>query len=162
MTTVWSRLAISPSMMSSPLEELGQLALVTAWAKALFPGARNDTVAALRNLNLAAEFGEVFDNFRPVEVFDLSLTPQRHGHPLLDLCRAVREHQHFVAEEHALAQIVGDEHARHLLLNPQLEHDLPEVFAGKGIQRAKGLVKDEHTRPVNERAAQGGALAHSA
>ena len=88
--------------------------------------------------------------------------PKRDGQPMLNARWPVREHNHLVSEKHALAQIVGDEHARDPLLDPQLEHDLPQVFAGEGIQRAKGLVQDKHAGPVNERTAQRGALAHAA
>jgi hypothetical protein len=40
--------------------------------------------------------------------------------------------------------------------------DAPQLFAGEGIERAKGLVQQQHLGLVDQRAANAGALLHAA
>jgi hypothetical protein len=57
---------------------------------------------------------------------------------------------------------VGDQHHVELLLQPQVAQDAPEFFAGEGIQRAEGLVEQQHLGLVDQRAADAHALLHAA
>ncbi|MCY1551004.1 hypothetical protein D9M68_873010 [compost metagenome] len=45
---------------------------------------------------------------------------------------------------------------------PQVAQRAPEFFAGEGVERAEGLVEQQHLGFVDQRAADAGALLHAA
>jgi hypothetical protein len=76
--------------------------------------------------------------------------------------RALAHDVHRVGQKDALAQVVRDKDDVEALLSPQVAQDAPQLFAGKGVQGAKGLVEQQHFGLVDERAANAGALLHAA
>ena len=76
--------------------------------------------------------------------------------------RALAHHVHRVGQEHAFAQVVRDQDDVELLRRLQVAHRAPQLFAGEGVQRAEGLVQQQHLRLVHQRAADAGALLHAA
>jgi hypothetical protein len=67
-----------------------------------------------------------------------------------------------VGEEHALAQVVRDQDDVELLRRVQVAQRAPQLFAREGVERAEGLVEQQHLGLVDQRAADAGALLHAA
>lgn len=72
------------------------------------------------------------------------------------------EHQQSRAEMESLRQIVGHHEDRQPGLAPELEQQRVHVLAYAGVQRAEGLVEQQHARPGDERLGDGQALLHAA
>ena len=93
------------------------------------------------------------DRARPLEgdaaVVDDAAGPRAH-------------HADAAAEERGLAQIVGHQQHGRLVRDPEILQDRPQLFARELVERAKGLVEQQHARLMDQRAAQIGALKHAA
>src|SRR5512145_1651037 len=64
-----------------------------------------------------------------------------------------RHHVHRVGEENGFAKVMRDEHHRQLARRLQVAPRLPQLLAGKRIERRERLIQKQHFRLVNERAA---------
>ena len=71
-------------------------------------------------------------------------------------------HADAVGQVRGLAQVVGHEQHRGPLVDPELLHDVPQLFARELVERAEGLVEQQQLRVVDQRAAQRRALQHAA
>src|SRR5688572_4870467 len=87
---------------------------------------------------------------------------KRHRTAAHDAPRSARHHVHGVGEKHRFAKVVCDEHHRHLARRLQVAQRLPQLFAGKRVERPERLVEEQDLGLVNERAADRGALLHAA
>jgi hypothetical protein len=79
-----------------------------------------------------------------------------------EAARALAHHVDGVGQEDALAQVVRHQDDVELLLGLQVAQRAPQLFAGEGVQRAEGLVEQQHLGLVDQRAADAGALLHAA
>ena len=61
-----------------------------------------------------------------------------------------------------LAQIVRHQQHGRLVGDPEILQDRPQLLARELVERAEGLVEQQHARLMDQRAAQIGALKHAA
>src|SRR5260221_303300 len=61
-----------------------------------------------------------------------------------------------------ITQIVGDQQHGRLVGHPEVLQDRPQFLARELVERAEGFVEQQHTRLMDQRAAQIGALKHAA
>src|SRR5690606_4096535 len=76
--------------------------------------------------------------------------------------RRLPEHDDAVAQVQSLAEIVGYNEHRRAVAVAQVEKQVVELPAGKGVERAEGLVAKEHPRPARKSPGDGTALRHAA
>ena len=76
--------------------------------------------------------------------------------------RAVAEHDDAVGKRHRLGDVVGDEHGGEAVLPPDALQKLVHLGAGQRVERAEGLVEEQHARPADQRARKRHALALAA
>ncbi len=79
-----------------------------------------------------------------------------------EAARAFAHAVHRVGQKHALAQVVRDQDHIEALRLPQVAQGAPQLFTGEGVEGAKRLVEQQHLGPVDQRAADAGALLHAA
>ena len=108
-----------------------------------------------------AQHGQHIDRFFAVEVFETALALQINLQNVLGMGGTTRENHHLICQKHAFAQIMGDQQAGKGLFRAQIMHGAPQVFASEGIKRTKGFIQDQHIGLMDDRATQGGPLAHS-
>jgi hypothetical protein len=70
--------------------------------------------------------------------------------------------QYTVSARNRFAQVVRDQDDVEALRFPQVAQRAPQLLAGEGVQRAEGLVQQQHLGLVHQRAADAGALLHAA
>src|SRR5574343_1059794 len=78
-----------------------------------------------------------------------------------ETARTLAHHVDGVGQEDRFTQVVGDQNHVEALLGPEVAQRAPEFLAGKGVERAKGLVEQQHLGLVDQRAADAGALLHA-
>src|SRR5688572_23916115 len=88
--------------------------------------------------------------------------PERHVDQLRDASGARRHHHHAVCEEHGFRDRVRHEHDGLGLALPDAQELERHLLARERIERAEGLVHEEHLRVVDQRPADGDALLHAA
>ena len=86
----------------------------------------------------------------------------RHRHGLDDAARPRRHDVNLVGEIDRLLDIVGDEHHRLAEIGPQPQQPFLHLQLGLRIERAERLVEQNDVGVEQQRAQQGGALAHAA
>ena len=67
-----------------------------------------------------------------------------------------------VREEHGFAQLVRHQDHGEAALGPEIAQHAPELLAGEGVERGEGFVEQQQLGLVDQRAAERGALLHSA
>src|SRR5574343_948923 len=75
---------------------------------------------------------------------------------------ALAHHIDGVGQEDRFAQVVRDQDHVEALLGPEVAQRAPQFLAGEGVERAEGLVEQQHRGLVDECAADAGALLHAA
>eukprot|EP01022_Parablepharisma_sp_SALTPOND_P021557 TRINITY_DN427_c2_g1_i1.p1 TRINITY_DN427_c2_g1~~TRINITY_DN427_c2_g1_i1.p1 ORF type:complete len:1458 (+),score=547.10 TRINITY_DN427_c2_g1_i1:21634-26007(+) len=78
-----------------------------------------------------------------------------------DAARALAHHIDGVGQEGRFAQVVRDQDDVEAALGPQVAQHAPQLLAGEGVERTKGLVQQQHLGFVDECAADRGALLHA-
>ena len=73
-----------------------------------------------------------------------------------------RQHHDAVGQEDGLLHVVGHEQDRARLLGQRGGEPLAQVRAGDRVERAEGLVEQQHRPALQQRAQEGDALAHPA
>src|SRR5688572_12899928 len=81
---------------------------------------------------------------------------------LADAPGAGAQHHHAVAEEHRLLDVVGDEHDGLARALPDARHFLLHGLARLRVERAEGLVHQQHLRIERQHARERRALLHAA
>src|SRR5439155_8062001 len=76
--------------------------------------------------------------------------------------RLLAHHVHRVGEEHAFAQVMRDQDDVEALLRLQIAQRAPQLLAREGVERAEGLVEQQHLWLVDESPADARALLHAA
>ena len=71
-------------------------------------------------------------------------------------------HADAAGEKAGLAQIVRHQQHGRLVRHPEVLQDRPQLLARELVERAEGLVEQQHARLVDQRAAEIGALKHAA
>src|SRR5687768_14736404 len=104
---------------------------------------------------------DVLERLR-VRHFQIARPRNRHLAAPHDPAGTARHHVHRVGEEYRLAQVVRDQHDRHLARGLQVSQREPELLAREGIERAEWLVEQQDLGLVNQRATDRGALLHPA
>ena len=79
-----------------------------------------------------------------------------------DPARPRAHHVDDIGQIRRLAQVVGHENAGEPPLHPKVLQHGPQFLAGEGIERAERLVEHEEFGRVDQRAAEIGALLHTA
>ena len=75
---------------------------------------------------------------------------------------ALVHHHQLLGDVHRLLLVVGDEDRRHVHLVVEVAQPGAQVLADLGVERAEGLVEQQHLRLDRERPGQGHALALAA
>ena len=100
--------------------------------------------------------------FRAYELRDISRARHRHLDELLHLPRMRREHQDAIGQVDGLIQIVGDEDDRDIDFTPDLQQMSLHARARLRIERAEGLIHEQDTGLVRQRAHDRDPLLHAA
>jgi hypothetical protein len=117
--------------------------------------AAHATDVAAQFVHDVGEFGRVGDlDVARARQVDLALHHKTPGAPA--------HHVHRVGQEDAFAQVVRDQDDVELLHRVQVAQDAPQLFTREGVQRAEGLVQQQHLGLVHQGAADAGALLHAA
>jgi hypothetical protein len=87
---------------------------------------------------------------------------QRHHAVELDAPGPRAHHHHAAAHEHRLVDVVGDEEHGLALRFPDAQQQFLHQLARLVVERAEGLVHQQHARVVGQRTGQRGALLHAA
>ncbi len=112
--------------------------------------------------DVAAQFMHDVGEFG--RVGDLQIARSRQVNVALDdkTPRAAAHDIYGIGQEHRLAQVMRDQDDVELLLGPEVAQDAPELLAREGVERTEGFVEQQHLGFVDERAADAGALLHTA
>src|SRR5688500_3005765 len=72
------------------------------------------------------------------------------------------QHEHLTIRRACHLRIVGHQHDRHAALALELEQELHDLAAAAGVERTRGLVREQYPRVIDERAGDRDALALAA
>src|SRR5882672_11184099 len=104
---------------------------------------------------------EACELFPEADLDDVARPRDGDGIARLDPPRARREHDHLVGEGDRLLEVVGDEEHGVARLRLEVQQLVLHLVARLDVQRAEGLVHQEHGWPVDQSGGQGDAFAYA-
>ena len=121
---------------------------------------RRPVLHQLAEPEMSQQYFLVRDRLGQREAFDRARTRQRDPPVVDDL--ALLHHDDPIGEQHRLVDVVGDEQHRRPMLAPQRQQQLMQLQFRHIVERAEGLIHEEHPRRVCENRGDRHPLQHAA